>query len=106
MSEPTTGQETSDAARLAFLVENIRLVPDKLVAAQVDLRRLSQSGGIGTRGEAALIVANACALLHSAIADVMVVLKCVNDWRAEEEEVGAECPLADLVSSRAIERRG
>ncbi len=96
--------EASDAEKFAFLVEKIRLVPDKLVAAQVDLRRLCQSDGVVIGNEATLIVANACALLHSAIADVMVVLEYVEDWRTEEER--GEVPLADLISSRAIERRG
>jgi ATP-dependent protease HslVU (ClpYQ) peptidase subunit len=103
MSEQTTEQETSDA-RFVFLVEKIRLVPDKLVAAQVDLRRLCQSDGAVTGNEATLIVANACALLHSALADVMAVLEYADDWRAEEE--GGEVPLADRISSHAIERRG
>ena len=104
MSEQTTRQQTSDAMRFDFLVEKIRLVPDKLVAAQVDLRRLCQSDGVGSSNEANLIVANACALLHSAIADVMVVLEYVNDWRTEEER--GEVALAGRISSRAIERRG
>ena len=65
----------SNTAQIAELVRKLLVVPDKLVTAQLSLRPLSHSEPVGTPTETTLAIADACDLMHSALADVVEVTR-------------------------------
>jgi hypothetical protein len=65
----------SNTVQIAEMVKRLLVVPDKLLTAQLSLRPLSQ-GDSGTAGmEAGQTIADACDLVHSALADVVEVAR-------------------------------
>ena len=66
--EPNTKQ-------IAEIVERLRVVPDKLLTAQLSLRPLSHSDLVTDPTAIIHTIADACDLMHSALADVVEVAR-------------------------------
>src|SRR5437773_10672719 len=72
-------QAVVDAAQLAMLAEKIAAVPDKLAAVHLDLRYICNGDTSAIPAGAKQAIAEACGLLHTAIADVSEMAQHVND---------------------------
>jgi hypothetical protein len=75
---------SEEMQRIALLAEKIRLIPDKLVSIQMDLRPLCAEEVHDMPTDARRKVAAACVVLQSAIADLQTVLEYVVDWEAAD----------------------
>jgi len=80
MTIPSSGE----MQRITLLAEKIRLIPDKLVSMQMDLRPLCAEGAHDMPADAKRKVAAACVVLQSAIRDLQTVLEYVGDWEAAD----------------------
>jgi hypothetical protein len=78
----TRPQAAVDAGQLAILAEKIAAVPDKLAAVHLDLRYICNGDTSAIPAGAKQAIAEACGLLHTAIADVSEMAQHVNDWLA------------------------
>ena len=65
----------SNKVQIAEMVRKLLVVPDKLLTAQLSLRPLSHGDSITTEVEASRTIADACDLMHSALADVVEVAR-------------------------------
>ena len=65
----------TNTAQIAEMVKKLLVVPDKLLTAQLSLRPLSHGGAPSADGELAHVIADACDLMHSALADVVEVAR-------------------------------
>jgi hypothetical protein len=65
----------TNTAQIAEMVKKLLVVPDKLLTAQLSLRPLSHGDPPSTDGELAHVIADACDLMHSALADVVEVAR-------------------------------
>ena len=64
-----------NTAQIAEMVKKLLVVPDKLLTAQLSLRPLSQGDPLATETEITQQIADACDLMHSALADVVEVAR-------------------------------
>ncbi len=65
----------SNTAQIAEMVRKLLIVPDKLLTAQLSLRPFSQRDQGAAEMESSQAIANACDLMHSALADVVEVTR-------------------------------
>jgi len=65
----------TNTAQIAEMVKKLLVVPDKLLTAQLSLRPLSHGDPLSAEGELAHVIADACDLMHSALADVVEVAR-------------------------------
>jgi len=65
----------TNTAQIAEMVKKLLVVPDKLLTAQLSLRPLSHGDPHSAEGELAHVIADACDLMHSALADVVEVAR-------------------------------
>jgi len=75
---------SGEMQRIALLAEKIRLIPDKLVSMQMDLRPLCSDGVHDIPADARRKIAGACVVLQSAIGDLQTILEYVGDWEAAD----------------------
>jgi hypothetical protein len=64
-----------NTAQIAEMVKKLLVVPDKLLTAQLSLRPLSHGDPLGSETEFTQQIADACDLMHSALADVVEVAR-------------------------------
>ena len=64
-----------NTAHIAEMVKKLLVVPDKLLTAQLSLRPLSHGDPLATETEFTQQIADACDLVHSALADVVEVAR-------------------------------
>ena len=65
----------SNTVQIAEMVRKLLIVPDKLLTAQLSLRPLTHGDPGGAEMESSEAIANACDLMHSALADVVEVAR-------------------------------
>ena len=65
----------SNTVQIAEMVKRLLVVPDKLLTAQLSLRPLSHGDSSAAGTDAAQAIADACDLVHSALADVVEVAR-------------------------------
>jgi hypothetical protein len=65
----------SNTAQIAEMVRKLLIVPDKLLTAQLSLRPLRHGDPSTAEMESSEAIANACDLMHSALADVVEVAR-------------------------------
>ena len=65
----------SNTVQIAEMVKKLLVVPDKLLTAQLSLRPLSHGDSIAAETEVGQKIADACDLMHSALADVVEVAR-------------------------------
>ena len=64
-----------NTAQIAEMVKKLLVVPDKLLTAQLSLRPLSHGDPLAGENEVTHVIADACDLMHSALADVVEVAR-------------------------------
>jgi hypothetical protein len=64
-----------NTAQIAEMVKKLLVVPDKLLTAQLSLRPLSHGHALANATEFTQQIADACDLMHSALADVVEVAR-------------------------------
>jgi hypothetical protein len=74
-----------NTAQIAEMVKKLLVVPDKLLTAQLSLRPLSQGDSIKAEMEASQTIADACDLMHSALADVVEVARTLTQLPGVDE---------------------
>ena len=78
----------TNTAQIAEMVKKLLVVPDKLLTAQLSLRPLSHGGPPSADGELAHVIADACDLMHSALADVVEVARNLTQLPGIDEGTG------------------
>ena len=92
----------SNAAQIAELVKKLLVVPDKLLTAQLSLRPLSHGEPLAAENESGQVIADACDLVHSALADVVEVARTltqlpgIDQTRAGFHRVGVDSYYRDM----------
>jgi hypothetical protein len=67
------------------MVKKLLVVPDKLLTAQLSLRPLSDGEWMAAESETGQKIADACDLLHSALADVVEVARTLTQLPGVDE---------------------
>ena len=75
----------SNTVQIAEMVKKLLVVPDKLLTAQLSLRPLSHGDPITAEMEVERTVADACDLMHSALADVVEVARNLTQLSGVDE---------------------
>ena len=79
----------TNTKQFAEVVKKLLVVPDKLLTAQLSLRPLSHSDLITDPTESIHAIADACDLMHSALADVVEVARNLADMAGSHEAASA-----------------
>jgi len=77
MSPETSASAAAKAAATKSLSERIQAVPDKLVAAHLELRQYCDENNAAIPDEAKVAIFNVCQLLQSAISDVIEAARLI-----------------------------
>ena len=75
----------ANVVQIAEMVRKLLVVPDKLVTAQLSLRPLSHGDPATASMEVGQTIADACDLMHSALADVVEVARGLTELTGVDE---------------------
>ena len=79
-------------AEIAVLADMVRQVPDKLVAAQLELQRLCQWDIGSVSLEAKIAVVDSCRLLHASVSELTAALEYMNGLLTSGSQVQGVAP--------------
>ena len=75
----------SNTVQIAEVAKKLLVVPDKLLTAQLSLRPLSHGTPLAAERESEQVIADACDLVHSALADVVEVARTLTQIPGVDE---------------------
>ena len=88
MSSQRSEQNAANSAELSEVAEGIAAIPDKLVAVQLYLRPLCSEDSSVVPADVKQTIDDACAVLHSAIADLMEILRNLPGADGKDQDAG------------------